>query len=71
MFVVPKRNIETWFAHLLGETVNESDKYRKYACENDCRHQVIGNCFFNSLQGKGESVIDRLFIVFMCAILDP
>jgi hypothetical protein len=40
MFVVPKRNIETWFAYLRGETVNESDRYPKYDCENDCRPQV-------------------------------
>jgi len=40
MFVVPKRSIETWFAFLRGETVNESDRHPKYDCENDCRDQV-------------------------------
>jgi len=41
MFVIAKRNIETWFAYLRGEPVNESDNYRRYACENDCRQDVI------------------------------
>ena len=40
IFVVPKRNIETWFAYLRGETVNEADPYRKYTTENDCRQDV-------------------------------
>ena len=40
MFVVPKRNIETWFAYLRGENVNEADTYRKYDFESDCRHDV-------------------------------
>jgi len=40
MFVVPKRNIETWFAYLRGQEVNDADPYPKYACENDCRDQV-------------------------------
>ena len=40
VFIVPKRNIETWFAYLRGEIVNESDAYRRHECENDCRHEV-------------------------------
>ena len=42
IFVVPKRNIETWFAYLRGETVNEAETYRRYATENDCREDVAG-----------------------------
>ncbi|MGO9201394.1 MAG: hypothetical protein ACLQM8_12795 [Limisphaerales bacterium] len=40
VFVVPKRNIETWFAYLRGETVNELDSYRRYDYEGDCRQEV-------------------------------
>jgi hypothetical protein len=41
VFVVPRRNIETWFAYLRGETVNESDTYPRHDCENDCRDEVV------------------------------
>jgi hypothetical protein len=40
VFIVPRRKIETWFAYLRGETVNESDTYPRHDCENDCRHEV-------------------------------
>lgn len=40
MFVVPRRNIETWLAYLRGELVNELSTYPKYECESDCREQV-------------------------------
>ena len=40
IFIVPKRNIETWFAYLRGEIVNDSDIYPRYNCENDCRQDV-------------------------------
>jgi hypothetical protein len=40
IFVVPKRNIETWFAYLRGEAVNEAEAYPRYACENYCRQDV-------------------------------
>ena len=36
---VPRRNIETWFAYLDGEEVNERDAYPKLPRESDCsRH---------------------------------
>lgn len=41
MFVISKRNIETWFAYLRGESVNEVDRYRKYELESDCRNDVV------------------------------
>ena len=31
--LVPRRNIETWIHHLLGETVNENDKYPRFRHE--------------------------------------
>lgn len=40
IMVVPKRNIETWFAYLRGESVNENDVYRRYPNEADCREDV-------------------------------
>ena len=36
VFVIAKRNIETWLAYLRGENVNEEDTYRKYAYESEC-----------------------------------
>jgi hypothetical protein len=41
IFVIPRRNIETWLAYLRGEAVNELDAYRKYDYESDCREQVV------------------------------
>jgi len=41
IFVVPKRNIETWFAYLRGENPNERDTYPKYDSESDCRNDVV------------------------------
>jgi len=40
VMVVPKRNIETWFAYLRGEAVNENDNYPRYPYEADCRDDV-------------------------------
>lgn len=40
VMVVPKRNIETWFAYLRGESTNEDDTYRRYRNESDCRDDV-------------------------------
>lgn len=40
VFVVPARNIETWFKFLDGETVNETDTYHKLAKESDCQAHV-------------------------------
>ena len=36
LFVVPKRNIETWLAYLRGETVDEDTIYGKYEFESLC-----------------------------------
>lgn len=41
MFVIPKRNIETWFAFLRGEIVDEVKTYPRYEYESDCRDDVI------------------------------
>jgi hypothetical protein len=38
--IVPKRNIETWFAYLRGETINENDTYRRYTKERECQPDV-------------------------------
>lgn len=40
IFVIPKRNVETWLAYLRAEAINEVDAYRKYNHESDCREQV-------------------------------
>jgi hypothetical protein len=40
IFVIPRRNIETWLAYLRGQMVNEADAYPKYDNESDCRDQV-------------------------------
>jgi hypothetical protein len=40
-FIIPRRNIETWLAYLRGEAVNETDRYRKYESESECRDQVV------------------------------
>ena len=40
IFVIPRRNIETWLAYLRGQLVNEVDRYPKYDNEGDCREQV-------------------------------
>jgi len=40
-FIIPRRNIETWLAYLRGEAVNETDRYRKYEFESECRDQVV------------------------------
>lgn len=37
VMVVPKRNIETWFAYLRGENTNEVDRYPRYDKESDCQ----------------------------------
>lgn len=37
MIIVPKRNIETWFAYLRGDAdVDETRRYRKLKKESDC-----------------------------------
>lgn len=41
LFIVPKRNIETWLAYLRGQLVNETEAYPKYDTESDCRGQVV------------------------------
>ena len=40
VFVIPKRNIETWLAYLRGEQVDETRVYPKYESESDCKNQV-------------------------------
>lgn len=40
IMVVPKRNIETWFAYLREEDVNEADVYERYRHESDCQEDV-------------------------------
>jgi len=40
VMIVPKRNIETWFAYLRGDIVNEMDIYKRYDNESDCRDNV-------------------------------
>ena len=37
---VPMRNIETWFAYLNGERVNETDTYPRLERERECRRHV-------------------------------
>jgi len=44
LYVIPKRNIETWLAYLRGETrgetVDEKKKFRKYDYPSDCHAEV-------------------------------
>ena len=40
LFVIPKRNIETWLAYLKGQAVNEDDEYAKYDLPSNCRHEL-------------------------------
>ncbi len=40
IMVIPKRNIESWFAYLRGENPNEEDTYRKYTYETECKDDV-------------------------------
>jgi len=40
VFLIPRRNIETWFAYLRGEQVNEYDSYPKYPFESTCSADV-------------------------------
>ena len=37
---VPARNIETWFAYLDGQTINEDDTYPRLKRERDCQRHV-------------------------------
>jgi hypothetical protein len=37
---VPARNIETWFAYLDGQDVNEDDRYPRLARERECQRHV-------------------------------
>ena len=37
---VPRRNVETWTAYLLGEQVDEQQEYRKLKRQRDCAPQV-------------------------------
>jgi hypothetical protein len=38
--VIPARNIETWFAYLEGQPVNEHDTYPRLHRERDCQRHV-------------------------------
>ena len=41
LIVVPTWNIETWFAYLDGEAVDEAGRsYPRLPCESDCRRHV-------------------------------
>jgi hypothetical protein len=37
---IPKRNIETWIYHLMGQTVNEDEVYSHLGKESDCKPYV-------------------------------
>ena len=37
LYLIPRRNIETWFAFLRGEGVNEIDPYPRYKFESECQ----------------------------------
>jgi hypothetical protein len=40
MYVIPRRNIETWLAYLSGRAVNEKDTYPRLSAQRDCQRQV-------------------------------
>ena len=40
LHIIPRRNIETWFAYLEGNNVNESEIYPKLKRERDCKEHA-------------------------------
>lgn len=40
LMIVPRRNIETWFAYLRGTEVDEDRNYPRLATESECREDV-------------------------------
>ena len=48
--LVPARNIETWFAYLDGQTVNEDDEYPRLKRQRDCQRHV--ERLFEMCQGQ-------------------
>ena len=40
LMVVPKRNIETWFAYLRGQDADEDNLYPRYPTESECKSDV-------------------------------
>lgn len=58
LLIIPARNIETWLAWLRGESVDETQTYRKYASESDCRDQareLVGMCRSGKLRQPAPS----------------
>jgi hypothetical protein len=45
---VPARNIETWFAYLDGQTVDENERYPHLERERDCQRHV--DCLYEMCQ---------------------
>lgn len=43
LIAVPKRNIETWFAYLRGEVVNEKDRYSKFKKKREKECKPLAN----------------------------
>lgn len=40
LYVIPKRNIETWLAYLRGETVDEEENFPKHQYESRCHAEA-------------------------------
>lgn len=65
--VVPARNIETWFAYLDGNNVNETDRYPRLERPRDCQHHVDAlwqMCRQNSLRQPAPPSLEAACIEY-------
>ena len=75
LFVVPKRNIETWLLYLSGQDVDEDKEYRGYDSERRCRpnaDRLAEMCMRQQpLEGHPPASLERCchdFQAFWCLI---
>jgi hypothetical protein len=63
LYVIPKRNIETWLAYLRGEpSVDEQTHYRGYEYESACHRDVDrldAMCRKGQLEGEPPASLER------------
>ena len=74
LYVIPKRNIETWLAYLRGETVNEETAYPRHVSPRSCDREVDrldAMCTDRRLEGEPPTSLVRCcdeFQNFWCLI---
>ena len=74
LFVVPKRNIETWLAYLQGKSVDEETSYQRYEYESLCHRdadKLDVMCKKQKLEGNPPASLERCcteFQAFWCLI---